>query len=125
MKLIFNNLFNNSFKATEQKKILYRRDKEKRQNFVEKIEIKCDRKDLKSISILYVDNGIGLNQETRYKIYIEKCSSQVGKDHGLGSFIIKKLLELNNATISIEDNPIGCEDIGTTQKLVFSLEVIN
>ena len=116
LNLVFRNLLDNSFRATELRSVqeLKQNDPE-RPPTIEKIEIQLFESGEKQIELLYRDNGRGIPSSIAGHLYKQSVTDQRGKDHGLGGVIIKKLLSLNNADISVvESGPTG-----TTQRIVF------
>lgn len=114
LKLIFRNLFWNSLRALETKTLdQFQRTHEWNAEY---INIAIDSFSKKFINILFIDDGCGIDKGLINKLYVEKCSTQLG-DHGLGGVIIRKLLEVNNSSIEILKSNTSGENIGTTQKI--------
>ena len=115
LNLIFRNLINNSLRATE-KKIATQWVLGEKENMEEWISIELLEKS-SQVVLVYKDNGYGIPNEIRNKLYKERCSDQRGKDHGLGGVIIAKLLDLNNGNIQVQSSQMG-KDAGTVQQIV-------
>jgi len=114
LRLVFRNLINNSFRATEKRII---------QNFkvdrhtIELIRIKRMSDGNNRLNLLFMDNGCGIEPEIKRRLYFERCSDQKGRDHGLGGVIIRKLLDLNGGVIQIIDTPERESDFVTIQQI--------
>ena len=118
LKLVFRNLFQNSLRATERKVIQFFDTDDK---IFETITIELFAVDDNQITLLFSDNGIGMTKDLKSKLYIERCTTQHGRDNGLGGIIISKLLEINKGSIKItESNP----QIGTKQLITLNRESI-
>ena len=67
-----------------------------------------------SIEIYFTDNGVGLSEETKNKLFKEVVSSSLGTDNelgtGLGLMLCKKMIEKMDGTIRVESE----EGKGTT-----------
>lgn len=116
LKLIFRNLINNSLRATERKAILAFQSGQDNE-LAEIIKIECLRRTQNAISILFKDNGCGIQPEILNKLYVERCSDQKGRDHGLGGILIRKLLDLNGGNIRIVGSSISGDSTGTEQEI--------
>jgi signal transduction histidine kinase len=114
LRLIFRNLFNNSFRATETKVIQNRRSG---QTFTESIGIKLLSESNGRLTLLLMDNGCGIPSWIKEKLYFERCSDQGGGDHGLGGVIIRKLLDLNGGAIQVLSNYPSADQFVTTQQI--------
>jgi signal transduction histidine kinase len=106
--LVFQNLFNNSFRATERKKTSFRRTEGKgtendrsQSSFLETVEIRMTEGSEDHLELIFRDNGCGIPALIRKRLYVERCSDLDETDHGLGGVIIRKLLDLNGGTIEI------------------------
>lgn len=119
LKLIFGNLFSNSLRATE-KRISQDWQDGNRKSLLEIIKIQLNEVSTNQISLLFSDNGCGMPQEIREKLYTERCSDQRGRDHGLGGIIIRKLLELNSGNIQVLQSNQSGKEIGTLQKITIN-----
>jgi signal transduction histidine kinase len=115
-RLIFNNLFKNAVRATERKAAEYlMQDCE--EEYSQTVSIDVVEINPLSVAIQVFDNGTGLPPDIREKLYVERCSTQQGEDHGYGGIIICKLLDLNGGTIQITDTQYGGNDSRTVQKI--------
>ena len=90
-KRIFDNLFNNAVKHNPQKQDL-------------KINISIT-EEAKQLIIIFKDNGQGVKENNCAKIFNEFFKEDESRNHdknssGLGLFIIKKIIELHNGTIT-------------------------
>ena len=90
-KRIFDNLFNNAVKHNPQKQDL-------------KINISITEEDNQLI-IIFKDNGQGVKENNCAKIFNEFFKEDESRNHdknssGLGLFIVKKIIELHNGTIT-------------------------
>ena len=99
LKLIFHNLINNSLRATELKSVAVIPAKVK--NYQEKVMIKLEKIQGDSLQVSLIDNGRGIPESLRDKLYVVRCSDQRGKDDGLGGVTIRKLLDINSGNIQI------------------------
>lgn len=115
LNLVFRNLFDNSFRATEIKSVKMRRDNRAVPNMMEEVEIELSMSASDKLELKYCDNGRGIPEAIKGHLYKESVSDQPGQDHGLGGVIIKKLLSLNNAEISI----LNSSNQGTIQRIIF------
>ena len=113
--LILKNLINNSLRSTERKRLAL--DKLERVEFVEEIKFFLDKEYEDTINILYQDNGCGIRDDIKLKLYMERCTDQPGKDHGLGGVIIRKLLQINNGTIDLLQSNVGENESGTKHRV--------
>lgn len=125
-KLVFQNLFANSLRATQDRKIAQAFPENQpayiEVDFTEIISINLESTSPDSISVLYQDNGKGMSLDILEKLYIERCSTQNGKYNGLGGMIIRKFLEINQCDIQvIASNQFG-DNIGTTQRITIHQE---
>lgn len=118
LKLVFKNLLNNSLRATE-KKVLW--NFRRKRPLVESIAIKLLDDSDGRLTLLFMDNGCGIPPEMKGKLYVERCSDQAGKEHGLGGVIIRKLLDLNGGTIRVLDDPQTNDGFVTFQQLTLSM----
>jgi energy-coupling factor transporter ATP-binding protein EcfA2 len=117
LKLVFNNLIENSLRATE--KVAMRR-RNIADEYIETVTFAFDGNDQNLIKIKYSDNGCGIPSEILDKLYIEPCSTKPGKEHGLGGVIIFKLLEINNGSIAIVESRTAEANSGSIQKIILS-----
>jgi signal transduction histidine kinase len=116
LKLIFRNLINNSLRATETR--AFDVQFEGGIKIPEIIRIDFFSASDGMLILKLSDNGCGIHPEILEKLYVERCSDQSGRDHGLGGIIIRKLLDINNGRIRIvESNQVG-ENIGTIQEIL-------
>jgi len=99
-QLIFRNLIENALRATELRYIDFQLAKIK-ENPRELIRISLSEVCDEVLHVEFFDNGRGLKNEIRQKIYKERCSDQIGTDHGLGAVIISKLLYINGGRIEV------------------------
>jgi sensor histidine kinase regulating citrate/malate metabolism len=53
----------------------------------------------------------------RKRLYVERCSTQQGEEHGYGGIIIRKLLDLNGGAIQVVDTQYGGIGSLTIQKI--------
>ena len=112
LKLVFQNIFNNSIRATEN---IAKRNRK----YIQNISIELNSINTKDIIIFFKDNGSGMSSEIKRKLYIEPCSDRAGRgtDHGIGATIIKKFLTINSANIKIIHSAKVGKNMGTTQKI--------
>ncbi len=112
LKLVFQNIFNNSIRATEN---VARRNRK----YIQKISIELKSINTKDIVIIFKDNGSGMSSEIKGKLYVEPCSDRAGRgtDHGIGATIIKKFLTINSANIKIIHSAKAGKNMGTTQRI--------
>lgn len=119
IRLIFRNLIENALRSTELRVI----DGELagwKEQAAEIISIELDTFSEDYIQLIFSDNGRGMPAEIKTMIYKERCSDQVGTEHGLGAVIISKLLGMNHGSIEvIESHTIG-NKMGTVQQITLS-----
>ncbi len=115
LALVFRNLFNNALRATERRRLAVPR--ERRDGFEEILYLGCERVCEDELLLIFKDNGVGIAPDLREKLYRHRCSDQRGKDHGLGAIIIRKLLDLNAASVLVLDTKTSGPDSGTTQRI--------
>ena len=121
LRLVFHNLLNNSLRATESK-ITSAWMEGNREDISEQIQIDLANKTDTVIQLTYRDNGIGIPIEIKDKLYVERCSTQKGKDHGLGGVIIRKLLDLNHGSIKVEFSNQSEGSSETIQRIILHRE---
>ncbi|MGH9959980.1 MAG: ATP-binding protein, partial [Pyrinomonadaceae bacterium] len=114
LRLVLRNLLNNALRATERGTInaMMRGNKIR-----EAVRIDYTQSDSRRLFILFRDNGCGMSPEIREKLYVERCSDQKGRDHGLGGVIIGKLLDLNGGSIRVTRSNQTGMDQGTVQEM--------
>jgi nitrogen fixation/metabolism regulation signal transduction histidine kinase len=117
LKLVFRNLFSNSFRATE-KRVTSNWQANLKKDSPEIIKVELFTISDEYFTLLFTDNGCGILPEIRDKLYVERCSDQKGRDHGLGGVIIRKLLDLSGGSICIEESNREGNNIGTIQKIL-------
>lgn len=118
LRLVFNNLLSNSLRATERRAVdAWQRGET---DLSEEVRIEFSEISPAGLAILFSDNGCGIRPDIREKLYIERCTDQKGRDHGLGGVIIRKLLDLNGGSIQVLCSNCSGEDIGTVQSIVLS-----
>ena len=111
LRLIFENLFNNALRATEQRAL----DALERDDYFDEcvdVSLGSD-EDTNGVTLVFSDNGRGIPDAIREKLYVMRCSDQVG-DHGLGGIIIRKMLDLNGSEIRVVDS---IANVGTRQTI--------
>ncbi len=116
LSLIFRNLFENALRATELRvsdEILAGNQSQP----AEIINILIDSCSQDYLCLLFCDNGRGMPLDIKTKIYKERCSDQLGSDHGLGAIIISKLLNMNFGNIEVIESHYDGDKIGTIQKI--------
>lgn len=99
--LVIENLVSNSLNSILVNAISAHNDE---RQFEEKIVFEMVSNDENEMSISISDNGIGLTDEKRTKLYKVRASSENGEFRGLGGMIISKLLQVNHSSIKIIDN---------------------
>jgi signal transduction histidine kinase/HAMP domain-containing protein len=62
-------------------------------------------RDGEEIVMSVVDNGIGMSEEVRSKIFTRFFSTKPGKGTGLGLMVVKKVVEEHGGTLDIESEP--------------------
>jgi signal transduction histidine kinase len=112
--LVFRNLFDNSFRATELRSVKTGRENRSASPMIEEVDIRISVTDQDHVELTYTDNGRGIPTHIKSQLYKESVSDQPGNDHGLGGVIIKKLLSLNNSEITVTKS----DEQGTTQRIV-------
>jgi signal transduction histidine kinase len=116
LRLVFRNLFSNSLRATERRAIEAWSAGYK-DGLSEVVQVKVAEASDRRLVLLFSDNGCGMPPEIQEKLYIERCSDQQGRDHGLGGVIIRKLLDLNGGSIQILESNQSGDNIGTVQRI--------
>lgn len=124
LRLVFRNLLNNALRATERRAI-ESLISEKNVNVDEVISINNSTSSAKRLILHVKDNGCGMSPEVKRKLYIEQCSDQEGRDHGLGGVIIKKLLTLNHSSIRILESQQQGNSVGTLQEINLPIYIKN
>jgi ABC-type lipoprotein export system ATPase subunit len=115
-RLVFNNLFKNAVRATEKKAAEYLVE-DSDEEYMQTIVINVIEVNPLSIALQMFDNGIGLLPNVRKRLYVERCSTQQGEEHGYGGIIIRKLLDLNGGAIQVVDTQYGGIGSLTIQKI--------
>lgn len=116
LELVFKNLIENSLRATEK---VANRNRKNKNDYVETISIMVDGQDDNYVRIIYSDNGCGVSNEILKLLYKEPCSTKDGKEgHGLGGIIIRKLLEINDGSITLIESSIPSPNSGLMQKIL-------
>jgi signal transduction histidine kinase len=116
LRLVLRNLFSNALRATEKRAITALKEGLK-DNLSEVLRIEFANRSNKRLTISFNDNGCGMPPEIQERLYIERCSDQKGRDHGLGGVIIRKLLDLNQGSIRIIKSVQAGENVGTIQEI--------
>ena len=116
LRLIFNNLLNNALRATEIKAV----DAIDQNGSLAEV-IQLDMAELKdeSVTMRLTDNGCGMPPDILQKLYNERCSTQKGRDDGLGGVIIRKLLDINYGKIRVAQTQQVGQITGTIQLITF------
>jgi signal transduction histidine kinase len=111
LRLIFENLFNNALRATEQQALdaLYGHNAE----FHERVSVGIADGSASTVTLLFADNGRGIPDTLRDKLYMVRCSDQFG-EHGLGGVLIRKMLDLNGGDIKVLESG---QEVGTLQSI--------
>lgn len=116
LRLVFRNLFSNALRATE-KRVVQEMTLACGEVKPEVIQIDGFGKSDSFFTVLFEDNGCGMTAEFSQKLYVERCSDQKGRDHGLGGVIIRKLLDLSGGAIRILTTKQDCRESGTMQEI--------
>lgn len=116
LRLIFVNLFNNSLAATE-RRVIDAWSPNDAGDMSEVVRIELSEVTDSHILVKYSDNGCGMPAGILEKLYKERCTTQLGRDHGLGGVIIRKLLDLNNSGIRVLASHQAGETSGTIQAI--------
>ena len=120
-RLVFNNLFKNAVRATERKAAEYLME-DSDEEYVQTISLDVIEVNPLSIAILISDNGTGLSSNIHERLYVERCSTQQGEEHGYGGIIVRKLLDLNGGAIQVVDTQYGGINSRTVQKITLPVE---
>lgn len=121
LRLVFNNLFNNALRATETRAA----DALDIGGLIaEVIQVHLNDVTDDYVILKFQDNGCGMPIEIMRKLYIERCSTQKGRDDGLGGVIIRKLLDLNYGKISILESRQDSEKPGTIQLITLPRRIL-
>ena len=116
LELVFKNLIDNSLRATEK---VVNRNRRSRNEYTETITVRLEDQDDKYIRLIYSDNGCGVPEEILKFLYKEPCSTkEVKEGHGLGGIIIRKLLEINDGSITVMESSTSSPNSGLTQKIL-------
>ncbi|MEA5468291.1 ATP-binding protein [Spirulina sp. 06S082] len=119
-RLIFNNLFKNAVRATQRKAAEYLME-DFEEEYTQTIIIDILETNPLSIAIQISDNGIGIPPDIQDKLYNERCSTQLGEEHGYGGIIIRKLLDLNGGSIQVTNTRYRDQNSGTVQKILLPI----
>jgi signal transduction histidine kinase len=114
LRLVFKNLLSNSLRATEKRVVTEMLAKTSPQKEIVTID---SQQSSSTLHLTYVDNGCGISPDIRQKLYIERCTDQKGRDHGLGAVIIRKLLDLSGGRINILKSNSTSSQTGTIQEI--------
>ncbi len=119
LRLVFKNLLNNSLRATEKRVVA---DMIERAPRIQREVVRVDaRESPPFLHLFYSDNGCGMSTDIRKKLYVERCTDQKGRDHGLGGVIIRKLLDLSGGTIKVLQSGASTSPMGTIQEICLPL----
>jgi len=121
LRLIFSNLFDNSLRATETRAA---DALEAGATMSEIIQVRLADITDGRIVLEFSDNGCGMPHEIQGKLYRERCSTQKGRDDGLGGVIIRKLLDLNAGSIEVIASNQHGRYIGTSQRMTIPRKVM-
>ena len=71
-------------------------------------------KEVKSVQIKFIDNGIGIPESIQSKVFEPKFTTKT-KGMGLGLGIVKNIIDSHNGTIKYETGKIGTTFIVTLE----------
>jgi signal transduction histidine kinase len=121
LKLIFINLFDNSFRATQRRLAVHLMENSiDTIDLTEQVIISLETKTSSNISLIFQDNGCGIRSDIIEKLYKERVTDQdlEGTTHGIGGLCIRKWIERNRGTIEILDSDTNK---GTKQRITLLL----
>jgi nitrogen fixation/metabolism regulation signal transduction histidine kinase len=113
--LIFKNLLENSFRATEIRSMDIN-DLE----MVERVQVALETFTDQYVILRFSDNGRGIPQSIRSNLYIKECSDRDNSE-GIGGLIIGKFLNLNGGSIEILETITSGPETGTLQRMILPL----
>jgi len=90
------NIINNAIDACIEDENISKKHEVKVKTYIDKTQMLC---------FEVTDNGCGMDEETRKKLFTPMFSSKGGKGTGLGLLVTGKLIEEHKGTIEIETSP--------------------